>query len=388
MARGCVTKRGNNWYIKFRLRGKQVMRVIGPRKKEADRALSEVMDAINKGTYRDLPKMTFQAYAEEWLRDYCETAVRPSTRSEYTNWIRKHLIPFFGHMQLSDITPGDVQDYITEKVRERRLKGKSINNSLVVLKRMLRIAVRKGYLRSNPAQEVEKAQVEDPETRALKPEQVRRLLYNVSEAFYPFFLTAVMTGMRLGELLALKWTDIDFERGVVHVRRSVWRGKFGKPKSKRSKRTIPLGQRVLETLRAHRLKVPPNDLDLVFPSQKGTPLDPANMRRREFLPALERAGLPRITFHELRHTCISILMDLGVNPLYVKAKAGHSSITTTLDVYGHLLTGSESVAEEHLYDAVFAGASEPPGSKTVASTLSIVPSPKEEVPETPRASGT
>lgn len=367
MARGCIVRRGRNYSIVYRFRGKQRWRTIGPSKRAAEQALAEVMNSINKGTYRDLPKITFRAFAEKWLREYCRTALKPSTLRGYENWIRGHLMPFFGYMQLSEITPEDVQAYVSDKLADGKVSPKSINNSLVPLKRMFTIAVRWGYLRANPAQYVDKPRLDHQEMDFLKPEEIRLFLDNASEEFYPFFLTAIMTGMRRGELLALQWGDIDWENRTIHVRRSVWGGRFQTPKSKRSIRAIAMSPFLRKTLRRHMLKSAPNDHELVFASRDGTFLDGDNLIKREFLPALRRAGLRKIRFHDLRHTYVALLIAQGENVKFIQSQLGHASIQTTLDRYGHLLPEGNSAAGERLDQTVgFCGDSDPV-SKPLAS---------------------
>ncbi len=388
MARGSVLRRGKNWYISFTFRGKRVMRVVGPSKREAERVLAERLEAVNKGTYRHLPKTTFRAFAEKWLREYCGTALKPSTLTGYRNWLQNHLIPFFGYMRLADITPENVQTYVSEKLDEGNLSPKSINNSLVPLKTMLTIAVRWGYLRSNPARYVKKAREEHQEMDFLTPDEARLFLENVSEEFYPFFLTAVMTGMRRGELLGLQWGDIDWENGTIQVRRSVWRGRFQTPKSKKSVRAIVMSDTLAHTLRKHMVRSAPNDEEMVFASKAGTFLDGDNLIKREFLPAMRRAELRRIRFHDLRHTYAAILIAQGENVKFIQSQMGHASIQTTLDRYGHLMPETNASVGERLDQTLGFSWSGKSVSKTVARPPKTTPTLKVVVPGTRRVPGT
>jgi len=388
MARGSVRKRGRIWYIIYTFRGKQKWKAIGRSKRAAEHALAEIMNSIHKGTYRDLPKTTFAEFAEKWIKEYCRTALKPSTLRGYKNWIRRHLMPFFGYMQLSEISPEDVQAYVSEKLADDKISPKSINNSLVPLKRMFTIAVRWGYMRTNPAQYVEKPRLEHQEMDFLKPEEIRLFLDNVSDESHPFFLTAILTGMRRGELMGLQWGDIDWENRTIHVRRSVWGGRFQTPKSKRSIRAISMSSHLMKTLRRHMVKSAPNDHELIFASRDGTFLDGDNLVKREFHPALRRAGLRKIRFHDLRHTYVALLIAQGENVKFMQSQLGHASIQTTLDRYGHLLPESNSAAGERLDATVgFCGDSDPI-SKPLASPLSEQVSPKEKVAGTRRVPAT
>jgi integrase len=218
---------------------------------------------------------------------------------------------------------------------------------------MLKHAKRWGYLRDNPAQEIRHVRVEHQEMDFLKPDEIRLLLNHADEPFRALFLTAIMTGMRLGELLALQWGDIDWHSRVIRVKRSVfWYSKrelaeegsdqpsmwkFTTPKSTRSCRAIAMSPHLKETLELHRLQCRVSPHDLVFCSQIGTPIQPRNLVRREFEPALVRAELRRIRFHDLRHTYTALLIAQGTHPKLIQSQLGHASIQTTLDRYGHLL---------------------------------------------------
>jgi len=163
-------------------------------------------------------------------------------------------------------------------------------------------------------------------------------------------LTAVLTGMRQGELFGLQWEDIDFARHQIHVRRSLWRGTLGTPKSRRSRRAIDMTQtleQALQELSTTRRS------EFVFCSERGTPLDADNFRHREFPAALRRAALRRIRFHDLRHTYTSLLIAHGAHPRYIQAQLGHASIQTTLDRYGHLMPQLHQAEAQKLDHLVF-----------------------------------
>jgi len=179
---------------------------------------------------------------------------------------------------------------------------------------------------------------------------------------YVLSLSAILTGMREGELLGMQWNDIDFAAHKIRVRRWLWRGKiFGKwqcvlqrPKSKAAIRDIDVGDDLLLELRKHKLVCPKNDVDLVFCTRTGTPLEVRTLMRWHFLPALERAGLRRIRFHDLRHTYASLLIAQKESPKYIQIQLGHASIKTTFDTYGHLMEEANPIAASRLASAVLA----------------------------------
>jgi integrase len=347
VVRGSVIKRtwkdGKrfSYAIKFVLPdGRQKLETIGPNKKEAERALAERINAINGGTYAELREATFGEFAEKWLA-HVEPRLKPSTRDGYERYIRKQLIPEFGRYPLRALNAGLIQAWMDERLVDGSAP-KTVNNYLVVIKKMLGDAVTWGYLAANPAAAVRRAKVPHQEMQALSPAEVRRFLCAVEPDYWLFFTVAVFTGLRRGELIALQWGDVDWQAGRVHVRRSLWKGRFIGPKTQRSIRSVDLAPQVLSALREARPVGSSEALrsQLIFSAANGKPLDPDNLVKRRFLPTLERAELPRIRFHDLRHTYASLLIASGEHPKYIQSQLGHASITTTLDRYGHLLPGA------------------------------------------------
>lgn len=351
--RGHIRKRGQNYVIVYFLDGKHHWKTIGPRLREAERALAEINAEIARGTYREPRRIKFAAFAEEWIRDYARPHVKPSTFTGYECVLRTHLVPSFGSYQLADITPALVQKFQAKKVGEKRLSPNTVAKMMVLLKEMLNHAVRWEFLRASPAQHVKTVRTTRTEMDFLTPEEVTTFLDACSPELRPFFTTAVLTGMRRGELLALQWGDVDWASATIRVRRSLYRGKFVEPKSRRSVRTIHMSPRLVAELRKHRLASVPSELDLVFCCQTGGPLDPDNVVKREFQPALRRAGMREIRFHDLRHTFASLMIHQGENVKLIQDQLGHASVQVTIDRYGHLLPGAGAAAAERLDETVF-----------------------------------
>jgi integrase len=159
--------------------------------------------------------------------------------------------------------------------------------------------------------------------------------------------------MRLGELLALQWDDINWKAGTIRVRRSLYNGQFVEPKTSRSVRMIGMSNRLAATLLEHKLAAPYSPFDLVFATPEGTPMDPANLRHRVFSDTFKRSKLRRFRIHDLRHTFASLLINQGENLKYVQAQLGHSSITTTVDRYGHLMPEAHRGANDRLDATLF-----------------------------------
>ena len=204
--------------------------------------------------------------------------------------------------------------------------------------------------------------------RPLSSEETRMLLNEArGDRLEALYVLAVTTGMRRGEVLGLKWSDIDLEKATVSVRRTLTRTDNGKrvtlgdPKTKRSRRTIRLTPQAVEALRVHLEKQLQemealgdrySDQGLVFTTEAGTPINPSNLRQRSLAPLLKRAGLPHIRFHDLRHTCATLLLSKNVHPKFVQELLGHATIAITLDTYSHVLPGRGDHTAGAMHDAL------------------------------------
>lgn len=338
------------YHIRYRVGGKQCSKSIGPNKKEAERVLSEIVAQINNGTYYQPPKTTFKEFSEKWLQDYAITTIKESTFRAYRSVIQKSINPVLGHYPIVNITPSMIQNYFAGVIRKKG-SAKTANNHLTLLKTMFKHARRWGYVRVNPAEDIDKAREEHKEMDYLKPEEIRCLLDNADEPWRTLFMTAILTGMRRGELLGLQWGDIDWRANQIHVRRSLFwqthleakarrkvsRAVFGVPKTKRSVRAIIMTPTLRKALEIHRINAPVSANDLIFCNRNGNPVDPDNMMHREFHPTLVRAGLRKVRFHDLRHTFTTLLIAQDANAKFIQSQLGHASIQTTFDRYGHLL---------------------------------------------------
>jgi len=368
MARGSVRKRGGTWYAYWRDQsGGQHAKAIGPRKKEAEAFLTHVQTQVLDGTYRDLAEITFPAYAEQWLRDYASVQVKPSTLLNYSSMLTSSLIPFFGPVALSSIRTTDVQRYVAERLAAGKSPA-TVQKALVMLKGMFKQAVEWDYLRTNPAHVVKAPKRRHHEMDFLTPAEIPVFLDAFSPEWRPLFFTAIFTGMRLGELLALQWSDIDWNGGTIRVRRSIWQGKFQEPKTRGSVRTIGMSPRLASVLLQRKLDSPWSEDDLVFCTEDGSPIDPANLRNRVFEPALRIAGLRKMRIHDLRHTFASLLINQGENLKYVQHQLGHASITTTVDRYGHLMPDAHIGASQRLDATVFGSGPENPVDNRLTRT--------------------
>jgi integrase len=359
------------FHIRYRIGARQYSLSVGTNKKEAERILSERIAQIHYGTFSQPSRVLFSEFGKKWLEDYAITAVKPSTYRAYESVITKSVNPRLGHYAISKITPAMIQSYFAGVVRERH-STKTANNHLVLLKTMFKHARKWGYIRVSPADDIDRARIEEKEMDYLQPEEIRLLLNNSDEPYRTLFMTAVLTGMRRGEILGLQWGDIDWQSNQIRVRRSLFwqtheenkirrqdkRSMFTSPKSKRSVRAIVMSPQLREALEIHRIKSPVSPFDLVFCNANGNPIDPDNMSHREFHPALVRAGLRKIRFHDLRHTYTTLLIAQDANAKFIQAQLGHASIQTTFDRYGHLLPVKGDEVGLRLDATVFGGSKE------------------------------
>jgi integrase len=252
---------------------------------------------------------------------------------------------------LKALTPAHVQALYRE-MQERGLSARTLEYTHAVLHRALKQAVRWNMVPRNVCDAVDVPQVRREEVHSLTPEQARRFLDAArGERLEALYLVAVHAGLRPGELLALRWEDVDLDQAVLRVGRALSGGEFTTPKTKRSRRRIDLSAGSIAALKRHRTRQLEErmaraglwqDHGLVFPSSVGTPLSHRNVVR-SFKTVLRHAGLPAaIRLYDLRHTCATLLLCRNVHPKYVQELLGHASIAQTMDTYSHVLPGMDS----------------------------------------------
>lgn len=353
---GSVIRRAKSrfWYVKFVDQfGRQKMLVTRHPlddpggKTKATKYLAGLESAVDRGELVSDRSKTFHDLIDAYLS---KPNLRELTRQEYAQVIDARLEPFFGRIRLIAVRRERVEQYrdharTIKSVRGTPLSPRTLNRDLVLLSAMFEFARKRQWVIHNPAEGVDRLRVLQRDVRILNPDEIRRLLANAGSARNRvLFRTAVETGMRQGELLALRWDDVDLVNGWLKVRRSFRKGYEDEPKSERSNRMIGLTPQLLSELGEWRLECPspsdPSKPQLVFPNGAGHYELHGNLLHRDFWPALRRAGLPRIRFHDLRHTLVSLLLESGTPILRVQAIAGHADAKTTMGIYGHLLPGA------------------------------------------------
>lgn len=320
--------------------------VYAKTKAEAQQKMRAALTAADHGVRPAGGRLTVGAWLEEWLTTSVEPHKLPRTAESYRETVARYIVPSIGRDQLARLEPADVARMLETLKRRGDLSPSTIRYAHSVLRIALGRAMKVGKVVRNVASLVEPPAKVRQELHPLTADQVRAFLASVAEdRLGPLYETAVATGMRQGELLALRWSDVDLDTGKVTVRHTLRRGvrTLAEPKTETSKRTLHIGS-VAVTLRAHRTRQLEEriaagrrwqDGDFVFATKLGEPLDTSTVTR-SFQAALRRAGLPRQRFHDLRHACATLHLEAGEELIVVSRLLGHSTISTTADVYAHV----------------------------------------------------
>jgi integrase len=351
-----TVKNGRPYWFQVMVNGKRVTKRGFRTKGEAQKARAEYETQLYKGEYIDPARITYGNYFIEWLEG--RNNIADSTRELYLSYYKAHIDPLLGKMSLSKITPSDIQKFI-KSLRDKNLSDETVKRIYSTVNASLNSAVTMEIISKNAASKIpkqDKPKVERKEHEIWKNESIKQVLKDSREAtrYWIAVFLAVMTGMRQGEILGLKWTDIDYERSVIHIRRGLKKDKTGftNLKTAGSKRTIsisPLTVWVLEEqkqridLEKEALGDTYQDNGLVVCTSLGTPakatkvLHAWNRICEQFKPKDE----PDMTFHDLRHLSASIMLNERADIRVVSQRLGHSTVQTTLNVYSHLLPNAQ-----------------------------------------------
>lgn len=364
---GSISRRKNGgWTAQFTVHtaeGRKRKTIYGKTRKEVADKLAKALADREGGLVFAAEGLKLGEYLRRWLEDSVKDTVRNTTYERYEQISRTHIVPTLGGIKLKALTPAHVRGLYKEKLQN--LSPRSVQYIHVTLHKALKQAVMDGLIARNATEAVKPPQVRREEICPLTPEQVKMLLDAASgDRLEALYVLAVHTGLRQGELLGLKWDDIDLEEGALQVRRALTTAKGGPrlatPKTKGSRRRVSLTGAAVDALKAH-LGRQLEEIDragslwrengLVFASETGEPLDRRNVTTYLFKPLLKRAGLPKVRFHDLRHTCATLLLTKNVNPK-VMEMLGHSSISITLDTYSHVLPNMQDSAARALEEAL------------------------------------
>ena len=356
-------RQDGRWAASITLENRKRKTFYGKTRKEVQEKLRVALNEQKQGILSTGPQQSMKQFLEQWLEEVHKPTIRIGTYKGYRRYLDKHVLPVLGHVMIQKLTPQQIQAFYTRKQQEG-LSAKSIINIHGMLHKALDHAIRWGLVPRNVCDAVSLPKRTRHEIQPLTDKQARQLLVAASGHSLEGLLTlAVTTGMREGELLALKWQDINFEARSLHIRHSMGyipgKGYLEfEPKTSKSRRKVVLPPFVCEALKQHRMRQLEarlkagtrwQDLDLVFCNKYGGYLDPAHLRQR-FDKLLREARLPDVRFHDLRHSAATILLSLGVPAKVVQEILGHSLISMTMDIYSHVLPDMQQEAMDKMND--------------------------------------
>lgn len=376
----------------------------GKTRKEVQDKLSKVLHDVKNGVFVTPSKITFAEWLDTWLNEYAKPQLRPTTYADYYRWIKNHIKPGLGGILLKDLQPSHIQKFYNQKLHEPKmdrrseetkkknpnkmispLSARSVRYLHVLIRESLQQALKENLITRNPADATRPPKITKKEAAFLTADQISVFLKSISEdRWYAAFVTVLGTGLRLGELAALRWENVDLKKGIIHVKEAVSRVEtfepegpktkliIQPPKTKKGLRSIPLPAFVIEELK--RLKTRQTeekillgtawqaklreemgenykDPGFLFTWQDGRPVDPDYLSKH-FRKLIKKANIEGIHFHSLRHSYASLLLSNNVHPKIVQENLGHSTISMTLDTYSHVAPGLKEAAAKSL-DGLF-----------------------------------
>jgi integrase len=344
-------RKDGRWEGRFTVQtpdGPKQKTLYGKTRKEVSERLTEAMAGRNQGLVFDAGKLTFGEHLERWLDDVVKPSASHRTYSTHAQQVRTHIAPTLGRIKLKNLRKAHIDRLYREKLASG-LCPSTVRRVHAVLHRALEEAVKGDLIPRNPAAHANRPKVKQEEIEPLDASQAATFLKAAKgDRFEALYALCLMCGLRQGEALALRWQDIDLDGGTLRVGRQLQRVRdggglrFSEPKNA-SRRTVGLPQRAVSALKSHHKRqleenlvaTSYQDQELIFVSREGKPLDAQNVVNRYYKPLLEQAGLPPIRFHDLRHSCLSLLAQRGEPIRDLQALAGHATAAFTLQRYTH-----------------------------------------------------
>jgi len=327
------------------------------RKGDAQRRLTELLSSLDKGVYTPPGRLTVAEHLNQWLKDYVRPNLSPRTTEGYEHICHHHFVPYLGNMRLNELKPEHLQHYYSEKL-SNGLSAQTVRHHHTCLHKALQTALEWGLLARNPADAVRPPRAQGTEMKTWDEDEITTFLEAARQTpYFALYHTALFTGMRRSELLALRWCDLDLLLCKIYVTRSLHvliggQVTIRQPKTAKGKRMIDLSPLATSVLREYREKqqldrtmlgVPLKDDDLVFSDHEGKPLLP-NTVTHNWIKLVRHTGLKPIRLHDARHSHASLMLKQGTHPKIVQERLGHSSISITLDTYSHVAPGLQEAA--------------------------------------------
>ncbi|MFC4596869.1 tyrosine-type recombinase/integrase [Cohnella hongkongensis] len=333
--------------------------------KEAMKEMRRLLQQVDDNTYVKDSKLKYIEFLDgEWIESKA-LKLRDATLKTYKLNIKKHIKPYFLNQEIGKITTQMIEKFYVHLSKSSGLSERSIQDIHKIVKSSFKTAVKRKYISYSPAAEAEAPKVPRKEMTVWNLDETVRFLKKCAKNdLHIAFLLALTTGMRQSEILGLRWKDVDTKRGILHVRQTLSHdGKqlYMDTKTKSSTRTISLVEKTLEELKEHRKKIDElkqsagdeyQDNDLVVCTKLGTPINPRNLLRTFYI-LMKKADVPKIRFHDLRHTVATLMLSQNVNPKVVKEILGHSDIRVTLDTYSHVLPSVHKETAKQYGDMLF-----------------------------------
>jgi integrase len=369
--KGYFRKRGSKWCFTVDIgrdeaTGKRKQKSLSgfKTKKEAEQACNELINQLIKGDYIEPTEKTIKDYIVEFMDSHAKQVLRQRSFDNHLVVINKHIIPELGSLKLSKVTPAQIQKFYNKK-SEEGLSADYVKYMHSVLRKSFNQAVKWGFINKNVIDLAEPPRLSSKDINTWSLDEATSFLnYTRDKRFHIVYLLAIYTGMRKGEILGLRWKDVDLDKGKVSIRQTLsgtTKGLiFQEPKTKGSKRLISITSEVVAELKKHKLEQNKNklklgpayeDFDLVACIETGKPLEPRNLTRH-FTRMIKEADVPKLRFHDLRHTHATILLQLGEHPKVVSERLGHSKTSVTLDIYSHVVPDMQKDAADKFSNAM------------------------------------
>jgi len=369
--KGSISKNNKtgNWDFVFNVgidpltgKRKQIRRRGFETKRHAMDAMTKMKAEILSNDFLDLTTMTYSTYMNEWFEER-QNHLQKTTFEIHSIYYQNVIKPKLGHFKIQQMTPLHIQKFINELVNQNSYSEHTIHLIYRIISASLKKAKIIKLLKDNPASGITLPKIRKKEMNVWSLEQVNHFINESKKTkrltrCYIGFLIALLTGMRQGEIMGLRWKDIDMESQIIYIRQTLTQDaeiKYG-AKNDSSIRSIHISNKLISELKVYRKRVfaekfllgqEYSDFDLVICTQSGKPMIPRNFRK-EFYNLTEKIGLPKIRFHDLRHTHATILIQQNVNVKLISERLGHAEIGTTLDTYSHVLPNMQKIVSDEL----------------------------------------